>query len=325
MVAAKRRRNQDMLIQSGLLDAKAALDSKVSAQRASSAATARGIKRSNAAATNKNLPRRKSSRLAGESAPKIFVESESGGRIQTSGIRHDMEDAMEYEPQYYNGRVNDGSPLSIDHAVKNCGAKWVNDDGSTMHAANQFVETLSSVVREYSGSERNASPTTVTHSLQKDVDALSLDDDSNVAKVTPERIYSVECHPSPHCLIVCAGDKLGYLGIWNVDQYNTASLESSKRGKISTTDGVHLFKPHSGPISTLSWNESGSKLLSSSYDGTVRMLDVEKQVFHEVFATYNDEDIYKDKIGFGLDTGFNSWVQCMVRIGCFRTQSSSYS
>ncbi|KAL7490215.1 hypothetical protein ACHAW6_016208 [Cyclotella cf. meneghiniana] len=311
MVAAKRRRNLEMLIQSGLVDAKAAIDSTVAAKRASPAAMAKGIKRSNASEINKNLPRRKSSRLSGESAPKIFVESESGGRIQTSGIDHGMEEVIEYEPQYYNGRVNDGSPLTIEHAVKNCGVKWINDDGSTMLAANQFVETLSSVVSEYSGGQCNASPTTVTHSLQKDVDALSLDDGSNVAKVTPDRIYSVECHPSPHCLIVCAGDKLGYLGIWNVDQYNTGSDESSKRGKISTNDGVHLFKPHSAPISTLSWNESGSKLFSCSYDGTVRILDVEKQVFQEVFATYNDEDIYKDKIGFGLDTRFNTWVQCM--------------
>jgi WD40 repeat protein len=43
--------------------------------------------------------------------------------------------------------------------------------------------------------------------------------------------------------------------------------------------------------------------------GSVRSFDVEKQVFKEVFATYSDDDIYKDKLGYGLDRGFKSWVQ----------------
>lgn len=305
MVAAKRQRNQDMLMQSGLLDAKAALDDSVAAQRT---ATARGIKRSSPTNEVKNLPRRKSGRLAGQSAPDIYVEEESGGRITTNGLSND--EAVKYEPEYYKGRVNDGSPLTIEKAVLNCESKWVNDDGSTLEAANQFMDTFQTVVKEYSGMVRNPSPTTVTHNLQKDVDALSLDDESNVAKVVPDRIYSVVCHPSPQHLMVCAGDKQGYLGIWNVDQYNTDTRD--KKGKISTTDGVYLFKPHSRPISTLVWNDGGSKLLSCSYDGTVRSFDVEKQVFEEIFASYDDDDRYRGKIGFGLDNGYKSWVQCMV-------------
>ena len=312
MVSAKRQRNQDMLLSSGLLDAKAAVEATIADQRASTA-SARGIKRRTSTANNiKDLPRRKSGRLAGQSAPDLYVENESGGRITAHGFA-DAEDVVEYEPEHYKGRVNDGSPLSVEEAVLKCEKRWVSDDGSTVHAANQFVGTLQNVVNEFGGSKRNASPTTVTHNLQKDVDALSLDDESNVAKVVPDRIYSVVCHPSSQHLMVCAGDKGGYLGIWNVDQYNTERSESTKKGKISTTDGVHLFKPHSRPISTLAWNPSGSKLLSCSYDGTVRSFDVEKQVFNEVFATYDDDEMFKGKIGYGLDNGYKSWVQCMVR------------
>ena len=310
MVTAKRQRNQDMLLSSGLLDAKAAVDAIASDQRAS-AASARGIKRTSTANDVKNLPRRKSGRLAGQTAPDLYVENESGGRITTQGSAN-AEDIVEYEPEQYKGRVNDGSPLSVEEAVLTCESKWVSDDGTTVDSANQFVGTLQNVVNDFRGSKRNSSPTTVTHNLQKDVDALSLDDESNVAKVVPERIYSVVCHPSSQHLMVCAGDKLGYLGIWNVDQYNTERSEPTKKGKISTTDGVHLFKPHSRPISSLAWNQSGSKLLSCSYDGTVRSFDVEKQVFNEVFATYDNDEMFKGKIGYGLDNGYKSWVQCMV-------------
>ncbi|KAL3784990.1 hypothetical protein ACHAWO_010264 [Cyclotella atomus] len=310
MVAAKRQRNQNMLISSGLLDAKAAVDASAAASRAT--ASSRGIKRSSTKEVV-NLPRRKSGRLAGQTAPNLYVEDESGGRIVTSGI--DNEEAVDYEPQHYKDRINDGSPLSIEQAVNNCESKWINDDGTTLVSTNQFVDTLNNVVQSYKPS-RNASPTTVTHNLQRDVDALSLDDEANVSKVVPDRIYSVACHPSTSHLVVCAGDKQGYLGLWNVDQYSpekdtTTEGTVNKKGKISSTDGVHLFKPHSRPISTLAWNESGSKLLSCSYDGTVRAFDVEKQVFQEIFATYDDSEMFKDKIGYGLDNGYKSWVQCM--------------
>jgi hypothetical protein len=305
MVAAKRQRNQDMLISSGLMDAKASIDASVAAER-SSKASARGIKRN--AEKKEVLPRRKSSRIAGESAPNLYVENESGGRVEIKGSINASE-VVEYEPLYYNGRVNDGSPLSVGEAVNKCEGKWVSEDGSTAKAAEQFVDTLSNVVREYN-SEEKASSSTVARNLQKEIDALSLDDESNVAKVTPDRIYSVACHPSTNHLIVCAGDKQGYLGIWNVDQYNHSTMASKK----GTTDGVHLFKPHVRPVSTLAWNPSGSKLLSSSYDGTVRRLDAEKQVFDEVFGTYSEEKIYEGKIGYGLDGGYRSWVQCMVRL-----------
>ena len=309
-----------MLLSSGLLEAKSAIDAGIAAQKA----TARGIKRSSSTSAKEPLPRRKSGRLAGKSAPNIYVEDESGGRITLNGSgannNDGVEEVVEYEPQYYKGRVNDGSSLSISQAVMNCENKWIQEDGSTVESANQFMDTLNNVVSEYSSgsSRRNASPTTVTHNIERDIHALSLDEESNVAKVVPERIYSVACHPSSQHLLVCAGDKLGYVGLWNVDQYNnTDREEGTKKGKISSTDGVHLFKPHSRPVSTLIWNTSGSKLLSSSYDGTVRCLDVEKQVFDEVFATYDDEEVYKSKIGYGLDNGYKSWVQCMVSGYCY--------
>lgn len=42
----------------------------------------------------------------------------------------------------------------------------------------------------------------------------------------------------------------------------------------SSCDGVAAFAPHSDYVSSLAWLDGGARLLSSSYDGTVRRLDV---------------------------------------------------
>ena len=110
---------------------------------------------------------------------------------------------------------------------------------------------------------------------------LGVDDDELVAKVTPDRIYSVAPHPSKNNLIVAAGDKQGYLGLWNVN---------GKGGGISSNDGVHLFRPHTRPVNTLHWTNAGAGLISSSYDGTVRYFDVEHERFDEIFATNEETD-----------------------------------
>jgi hypothetical protein len=59
-------------------------------------------------------------------------------------------------------------------------------------------------------------------------------------------------------------------------------------------------------------------LLSTSYDGTVRWFDVETQALDEIFATYDNDDVYGDKIGFGLDEGHKYWTQ----YGCLDHRNS---
>lgn len=314
MVNAKRQRNRDMLVTSGLLEAKAAVDNAV-LQEKRAAATARGIKRSKAP-KGPPPPRRKSSRLAGVTAPGIYVESELAGRFEIAGgtITGASFTPEPEKPEFYNNRVNDGSDLTVAEAVNLTGSKWVNE-GSVVAAEHFMKRTLPGIIKDLpvasSPSKKKGSPTSVakgpgaaatinSKNLQRHLDDLSLDDpETCVAKVCPERIYSVACHPSPDKIIACAGDKWGNLGIWNVDQYGVSA--------DSATDGVHLFKPHSRPVSSLAWDHSGTSLLTASYDGTVRAFDANKQeVFEEIFATYDDDKVFKDKVGYGTDHGYNS-------------------
>jgi len=295
MVQAKRERNRNLLVSSGLLEAKAAVDNAI---RESKISSTQGIKRTKVPKTP--LPRRKSSRLSGSSAPVIYVEAEMArGKVIVGGHLGSYEVERE-EPEFYNGRVNDGSDLSVAEAVNLTGPKWTKE--GTVESAERFTGFLSSIDEDLplkSSPTSSAKDIYNVQNLKSCLDALSLDNiETDVAKVVPDRIYSVACHPHPDSLIVCAGDKKGYVGIWNVD-------------KLGDIGGVHLFKPHSGAVSSLSWTSRGQSLLSSSYDGTVRLFDVERQSFKEIFATYSDDDMYKDKLGYGLDHGYNSWIQSM--------------
>jgi len=315
MVQAKRQRNRDVLASSGLLEAKSAIDSAVLEQKAAKAAS-RGLKRSNAP-PREPLPRRKSSRLQGFAASGMYIESElAAGKVVVAGGLY-TPDESEQESIFFNNRVNDGSDLTVKEAVELCDSKWAKE--GTVASTEQFMKvSLTDITKDFlTASPRNGSPNSVrvvpgksitSQNLQSNLDALSVDDpDTCVAKVTPERIYSVACHPNPNHIIACAGDKRGHLGIWNVDQCKV----EAKQDEESSTDGVHLFKPFNGAVSSMTWNQSGTSLIAASYDGSVRTFDVEKQVFHEVFATYSDDELYKDKIGFNLDGGYKSWVQCL--------------
>jgi len=187
--------------------------------------------------------------------------------------------------------------MSVEEVASFPKAKWLSDT-----ATDDAISFMKGI--KPNASSRPKSPSSVIpkdndhhfKSILKKVNGLRIDDEQYAAKVVPERIYSVCFHPSKSKLIGCAGDKVGNLGLWNINS----------TGENSENDCVSLFKPHSGAISSLQWNTTGSSLYSLSYDSTIRELDVESQTFNTIFATY-DSDIYKDKPGYyNMDGG---WIQ----------------
>jgi len=101
---------------------------------------------------------------------------------------------------------------------------------------------------------------------------LTLTEES-VAKVTPGRIFSMAVNPSSTALVVAVGDKYGGVGLWDVENASAPD------------NGVHLFSPHTKPVNCLSWDLANcANLLTTSYDGSVRLLDAEKQEFSLVYA-----------------------------------------
>lgn len=85
-------------------------------------------------------------------------------------------------------------------------------------------------------------------------------------KVTPARILSVLLHPYAAKPLVVAGDKLGHIGIWDVNS-----------GEDSV---VSVYRPHVAHVHPLTvCADAPQKVFSASIDGTVRCLDLHHEAF----------------------------------------------
>ena len=301
MVKAKRQRNADMLAKSGLLEAAAEMKAPAKKSEASKRGLRADRKRKD---SHTNLPpRRASSRLRGVQADDIFIADEMrGGKIilggsgDSSGVLPSGSNVYveEKKEKFFKNRINDGSPLDVKDAVELTGHKWVKDN--SVSSAESFLNDLN--LSSKSSDVKNViSPRGVAETISSQISKLNIDSEECVAKVVPDRIYSVAFHPSCSKIVTCAGDKQGYIGLWDVDSTS------------EETDGVYLFRPHSSPVSNLEWTKCGSKLMSSSYDGTVKLFDITSQKFTQVFASYDESPEFKDKLGYGLDEGHKFWIQ----------------
>jgi len=102
-----------------------------------------------------------------------------------------------------------------------------------------------------------------------------------VAKVTPNRIFSLTVHPTERKLLIAAGEKWGGVGIWDANDFT------------SDTHGVHLFSPHSRPVNCLTFDQANdTHLISTSYDGTIRSFDLEKQISILRYGLEDDDNGY---------------------------------
>ncbi|XP_016485502.2 uncharacterized protein LOC107805912 [Nicotiana tabacum] len=105
------------------------------------------------------------------------------------------------------------------------------------------------------------------------LESLRLEPD-NIARVVPGRILNVRFFPTNNVRMVAVGNKFGNIGFWNVD----APQEDG--------DGIYLYHAHSGPVSGIIMNPfSVSKMFTSCYDGFIRMMDIEKEMFDLVYLS----------------------------------------
>ncbi|XP_061450746.1 WD repeat-containing protein 76 isoform X2 [Rhineura floridana] len=124
-------------------------------------------------------------------------------------------------------------------------------------------------------------PTCDLESYKASLHKMVLQEDS-VAKVVQNRIHSVAIHPSESRSLVAAGDKWGQIGLWDLD--------------CRQEDGVHVFSPHSRPVSCMYFSPSDpAHLLSLSHDGTLRCGDLTRAVFDEV---YRNEEYHLSAFDF---------------------------
>ncbi|XP_039141561.1 WD repeat-containing protein 76 [Dioscorea cayenensis subsp. rotundata] len=127
-------------------------------------------------------------------------------------------------------------------------------------------------------SDRDLMDVIKSGSVASEVDDLGFDPmvemclkPENVARVLPERILSVRFLPFGDQVVVTVGDKAGNVGFWDVG-----------KGR----DGVYVYKPHASPVSGISVHPfAATKIFTSSYDGFIRLMDVEEETFNMIYAS----------------------------------------
>merc|ERR1719483_328268 len=141
-----------------------------------------------------------------------------------------------------------------------------SSDPATLTHAQNFLTSLSKATTSKSTISFSGS------SLKSATSTLSVSEEQ-VAKVVPGRIFSLALHPSSNPLVAAVGDKSGHVGLWDI-------LATS-----SPNNGVHLYQPHTRPVNCLTWDMANTNnLISTSYDGTTRMLDTERQEHTMVYG-----------------------------------------
>ncbi|KAK9947395.1 hypothetical protein M0R45_003021 [Rubus argutus] len=110
------------------------------------------------------------------------------------------------------------------------------------------------------------------------LESLTLNQE-NIARVVPGNVSNMRFFPTSNLRMVVVGNRAGNVGFWNID-YKEEGQES----------GIYVYHPHSGIISGISIQQHCmSKIFTSCYDGFIRLMDVEKEVFDLVYSS--DETI----------------------------------
>lgn len=177
----------------------------------------------------------------------------------------------------------------------------VIQDGDTWEDAKGILAdiTRKPVAREYRPRAEHPDDSARLKSIRKELSGLTLHNrhEVNDVRITPERIYCVGMHPGVDKKLCLAGDKIGFLGMWDVDAVDIKT--ESKGGDMADDDDdgeeevalpkIHQFKLHARTISSLTFDPvDGNKLYTASYDCSVRCLDLPTGKATEVHA--NDDD-----------------------------------
>ncbi|KAJ1504056.1 WD repeat-containing protein 76, partial [Coelomomyces lativittatus] len=102
--------------------------------------------------------------------------------------------------------------------------------------------------------------------------------------VTPTRVYSTIFAPLATKSIACVGDKVGSLSIWDITDYLSDPFSDQ-------TPSVCTFQPHTGALSQLHFLEPHA-LSTLSFDGTLRVFDLNQQTFSTLFSTHGQETLH---------------------------------
>lgn len=232
------------------------------------------------------LPRRTSSRLAG-----LTADSEVGKRK--------AEDEYVAAQEVARGkRQRISGDLNLSDVVVS-GKEWDKSENFFVGIASRGARPH---VRTFGESEVKETTDKELRALRERMSGLQLYDgfEPNRIKITPERIYALGFHPTVDKPLIFAGDKMGNLGIFDASQ--TSASSSIKREDIKSENqdqddddddnddedlepNITSFHLHSRTISSFQFSPlDSSHLYTSSYDSSIRLLDLTKSTSSEIYA-----------------------------------------
>ncbi|MCJ1308717.1 hypothetical protein MMC25_002371 [Agyrium rufum] len=221
------------------------------------------------------VPARKSSRLAGFTADSEVVKRKA---------EDDYTTAKEQE-RAKKQRVS--GDLSLSDVVVS-GKEWDKSQKFIVDIINRGANPYK---RTFGEAEVQKTSDKELKAIREKMSGLELYDgwEPNQIKIVPERIYSMSFHPTPDKPLLFAGDKLGNLGIFDASQKppklemsNDDDNEDEPRIPPPSITSFHL---HTRTISAFQFSPvNPSYCYTSSYDSSIRLLDLAKSTSTEVYA-----------------------------------------
>ncbi|KAI8624149.1 WD repeat-containing protein [Xylariaceae sp. FL1651] len=220
------------------------------------------------------MPVRQSARLAGANA-----ESKDS-LVKLEDIPTELKDR---EPK--RTRTN-GDLILANLQVE--GQRW-----SSTEALATFVQGAQPGVRTFTEEDIKETADEKLRNLRQDLHDLTLYEgwQPNDIKITPERIYALTFHPMVEKPIVLAGDKKGTLGFFDGSQKTPDYPEDDEEDFNVPLPQIGAFEVHNRTITSIKIPMfDQNSVITSSYDSSIRCLDLATQVSTQLWAPDEDED-----------------------------------
>ncbi|KAI1164162.1 WD40-repeat-containing domain protein [Nemania serpens] len=168
------------------------------------------------------------------------------------------------------------------------GKRWSNTD-----ALANLVQGARPGVRTFTDDDIKETTDEKLKSLRQDLNDLTLFGgwQPNDIKITPERVYALTFHPMLDKPIVLAGDKKGTLGFFDASQKTPDYPEDDDENFDVPLPQISAFEVHNRTITSIKIPMfDQNSVITSSYDSSIRCLDLPTQVSTQLWAPDADED-----------------------------------
>ncbi|KAG0278375.1 hypothetical protein BGZ95_004162 [Linnemannia exigua] len=140
-------------------------------------------------------------------------------------------------------------------------------------------------------------------SLRRQVQALKIRGPWPTVKVCQGRIYCMAIHENKDKVLVCGGDVDGNLGFWDLDESQADDYEPEPEEEPN----IYNYKAHSRTLSSMQYSPTEpNKLFTTSYDGSIRYLDLVQQKFMESYVVSRDASDHLGSVSIN-STGQHLW------------------